>query len=160
MKTIEIKSIINEYSSLEEFLVRYRKNLCNSALEAAKTHAPYSKFQVGAAIMLENGVVVKGSNQENAAYPSGLCAERVALFYANSTYPDQAVEAIAITAIHNGSQVENPISPCGSCRQVIAETKQRFNKKIKILLYSSSKILEISDSDTLLPLSFVMDDSE
>ena len=105
-------------------------------------------------------MVVKGSNQENAAYPSGLCAERVALFYANSTYPDQAVEAIAITAIHNGSQVENPISPCGSCRQVIAETKQRFNKKIKILLYSSSKILEISDSDTLLPLSFVMDDSE
>jgi cytidine deaminase len=160
MKTIEIKSVINVYSSLEE-LSEVSKNLCNSALEAAKTaYAPYSKFQVGAAIMLENGVVVKGSNQENAAYPSGLCAERVALFYANSTYPDQAVEAIAITAIHNGSQVENPISPCGSCRQVIAETKQRFNKKIKILLYSSSKILEISDSDTLLPLSFVMDDSE
>ncbi|HPW66732.1 MAG TPA: cytidine deaminase [Salinivirgaceae bacterium] len=158
MKTIEIKSIIHEYSSLDE-LSPESKNLCALALEAAKTaYAPYSKFQVGATIMLENGVVVKGSNQENMAYPSGLCAERVALFYANSTYPDQAVEAIAVTAIHNGSQVDYPISPCGSCRQVIAETKQRFNKKIKILLYSSDKILEINDSDMLLPLSFAIDD--
>ncbi len=154
MRAIEIKSIVNEYNSIEELDIA-SKNLCLQAFEAAKSaYAPYSSFKVGAALLLANGVVVKGSNQENAAYPSGLCAERVALFYANSTYPDQAVTAIAITAIYKGLQVKQPISPCGSCRQVIAETKHRFGNRITIFLSSSKKIWEITDSDSLLPLSF------
>jgi cytidine deaminase len=158
MKALEIKSLINEYNSVGELNPELAL-LCQQALETAETaYAPYSKFQVGAAILLANGVVVKGNNQENAAYPSGLCAERVAIFYANATYPNEPVVAIAITAIQNGVQVPMPIAPCGSCRQVIAETQFRYGNRIKILLYSAQKIWEITDSNELLPLSFSGDD--
>jgi cytidine deaminase len=158
MKALEVKLLINEYGSIAE-LKPELANLCSQALQSAETaYAPYSKFQVGAALLLANGVVVLGNNQENAAYPSGLCAERVAIFYANATYPNEPVEAIAITAIQNGEQVPMPIAPCGSCRQVIAETQFRYGNKIKILLFSSQKIWEIVDSNQLLPCSFSKND--
>ena len=92
------------------------------AVEArSKAYAPYSKFTVGAAILLDNGIVVQGSNQENAAYPSGLCAERVAIFYAGATYPDAKIVKMFITASPQDRDLEEPIPPCGSCRQAIAE---------------------------------------
>ena len=92
------------------------------------SYAPYSEFRVGAAVLLENGEVIKGSNQENAAYPSGLCAERVAIFHAKSKYPDLKVKSIAITAASDNFITKSPITPCGACRQVIAETESRQNE--------------------------------
>ena len=104
--------------------------LVNQSREAAKrAYAPYSKFQVGAAVLLENGEIITGTNQENAAYPSGLCAERVAVFYANSKYPDVPVIAIAVTAFTNNKFVQTPIPPCGSCRQVLTETETKNQKQ-------------------------------
>ena len=114
----------------------------------------FSHFSVGAAALLENGVVVTGSNQENAAYPSGLCAERSTLFYANSLYPDQAVKALAIAARTEQDFLDTPIPPCGACRQVLLETEKRFGKPMRILLYSKSDIYIMEGVSALLPLSF------
>ena len=121
---------------------------------AARSYSPYSKFAVGAAVLLANGTTVTGSNQENAAYPSGLCAERTALFYANSCYPDQPVDMLAIAARNESGFVATPVTPCGACRQVILETEQRFKRPVRILLYGESEILLIEGIKDLLPLSF------
>ncbi len=132
------------------------KNLVDIAVESAgNAYAPYSHFRVGAAVLLSNGTVVRGSNQENAAYPSGLCAERVAMFYANANYPDSSVEAIAVVVINpQGHVIDENISPCGSCRQVMAETEMRFKKPIRVLLASSASVLVFNSIEDLLPLSF------
>ena len=128
--------------------------------ELATTHAsprssaPNSLFSVGAAARLANGVMVTGTNQENAAYPSGLCAERTTLFYANSQYPDQAVMTLAIAARTEADFIQSPIPPCGSCRQVILETEKRFKQPIRILLYGRQAIYEVKSIKDLLPLSF------
>lgn len=128
--------------------------LMTAAVNATKqSYAPYSGFHVGAAALLANGVIVTGSNQENAAYPSGLCAERVALFYAGHQYPDVPVVALAIAAATGGEQVDR-ISPCGACRQVLLETEQRYNGSVKVLLCGSREILVASDAVSLLPFSF------
>jgi len=150
-KTIETKVTIYQYDELNsEFQL-----LINLAKEQIKkAYAPYSNFQVGAAILLENGETVTGSNQENSAYPSGLCAERVAMFYANSQFPDVAVTAIAIAAFTNGSFLAEPVTPCGSCRQVLLETEMRFEKDIKIFLYGTDQIYLIENVRQLLPLCF------
>jgi len=154
MKKKNITTVAYEYDSVEElskeeqFLIQKSKDAVNNA------YAPYSKFQVGAAVLLENGEIITGTNQENAAYPSGLCAERVAVFYANSKYPNVPVKAIAVTAFTNNHFVKTPIPPCGSCRQVLVETETRFNKPIKIYLVSDSKITVINDAKDLLPLNF------
>ncbi|MCD4794527.1 MAG: cytidine deaminase [Bacteroidales bacterium] len=154
MKKVEITTTTYEYDSLEE-LSQDEQFLINKSKEAVKNaYAPYSKFNVGAAVLLENGEIITGTNQENAAYPSGLCAERVAIFYANSKYPDVPVKAIAVAAFTNNKFVESPVPPCGSCRQVIMETETRFNAPIKIYLVSKSKITVINDAKTLLPLNF------
>ena len=121
---------------------------------AARSYSPYSKFAVGAAVLLANGTTVTGSNQENAAYPSGLCAERTALFYANSRYLDQPVDMLAIAARNESGFVATPVTPCGACRQVILETEQRFKRPVRILLYGESEILLIEGIKDLLPLSF------
>jgi len=131
----------------------------NQLIDCAKSatensYAPYSKFHVGAAVLLENGETVIGSNQENAAYPSGLCAERVALFYANSKFPEVKVMAIAIAARTNGEFTESPVPPCGSCRQVMLETENRLKQSIRIILYGDKKILVTESASTLLPISF------
>ena len=154
MKKKNITTVTYEYDSVEElskeeqFLIQKSKDAVNNA------YAPYSKFQVGAAVLLENGEIITGTNQENAAYPSGLCAERVAVFYANSKYPNVPVKAIAVTAFTNNHFVKTPIPPCGSCRQVLVETETRFNTPIKIYLVSDSKITVINDAKDLLPLNF------
>ncbi|MBE9469419.1 MAG: cytidine deaminase [Bacteroidetes bacterium] len=154
MQTKEIKTIINEYNSIEE-LPEEQILIVNKAKEAAKkAYAPYSKFNVGACVLLKNGEFIQGNNQENAAYPSGLCAERVAMFYANAKYPDVAVKAIAICAYSNSKFMSEPVPPCGSCRQVLLETEVRFNSPIKIILFGENRISIIENAKQLLPLSF------
>ena len=131
------------------------KNLIDCAKDAcAQAYAPYSQFQVGAAVLLANGVIITGNNQENAAFPSGLCAERTALFYANSQYPEQAVKSLAVTAYTQGDFIDKPISPCGACRQVILETEMRFQNPVRIFLYGKTEIYIIEGIENLLPLAF------
>ncbi len=154
MNLREIKTIVREYTIDE--LDNGDKTLIEKAKEASlKAYSPYSKFSVGAAVLLETGEIIEGNNQENAAYPSGLCAERVAIFYANSMFPEVAVKAIAIIVHKNGSFLDIPIPPCGSCRQVLLETEMRFKKPIKILLASRTKISIIDNATSLLPVTFI-----
>jgi cytidine deaminase len=129
-------------------LERATKSLKNS-------YAPYSAFHVGAAVLLANGEVVAGNNQENVAYPSGLCAERVALFYASSQFPDVPVKAIAITARSRDFVVDEPATPCGSCRQVMAETENRNQTKMKVIMRGETgKIYIVEGINNMLPLIF------
>lgn len=131
------------------------RQLINMACEATqRSYAPYSHFSVGAAALLANGTVVTGTNQENAAYPSGLCAERTTLFYANSQYPEQPVKTLAIAARTEEDFLDTPIPPCGACRQVLLETEKRYGKPVRILLYSKSDIYILNGASSLLPLSF------
>lgn len=120
----------------------------------SRSYSPYSHFAVGAAALLENGTIVTGSNQENAAYPSGTCAERTTVFYANSQYPDQPILTLAIAARNEAGFLEQPISPCGACRQVLLETEQRYGKPMRILLCSRTGVYELQGVKDLLPLSF------
>ncbi|MEG1839543.1 MAG: cytidine deaminase [Bacteroidaceae bacterium] len=159
MKELIIKTCI-KVCKYNELCVE-DKALIDQAVEATKrSYAPYSKFSVGAAALLANGVTVTGTNQENAAYPSGLCAERTTLFYANSQYPDQAVTALAIAARTERGFINHPIPPCGACRQVILETEKRYQQTIKILLYGAEHIYIIEGVAGLLPLSFDKSDME
>ncbi len=154
MKKIEINLNVYEYNNIKE-LSKTEQLLIEKAKEATKqAYAPYSHFQVGAALLLANGEIITGANQENSAFPSGLCAERVALFYANAKFPDIPVKAMAITAFHNGNFLENITAPCGACRQVMLETEIRFNQPIKLILYGTKRILIIHSVKDLLPLSF------
>ena len=146
--------------------VKQKHELTDSELQLMETarratyrrYAPYSHFSVGAAVELEDGTIVTGSNQENAAYPSGLCAERTAVFYANSRYPELAIRKICIAARGvDGEFGANPITPCGACRQVLLEAEQRLGHPIKIMLCSTQSIYFVSSVKDLLPLSF--DDS-
>lgn len=121
---------------------------------ATKAWAPYSKFHVGAAVLLDNGIIVEGNNQENAAYPSGLCAERVTLFNAHSNHPDNIVKTLAITASFNNELVKQAIKPCGACRQVILESETRQKEKIKIILDGEDEILIFDGIERLLPFNF------
>ena len=133
-----------------------RRKLVDAALEATqRSYAPYSHFYVGAAVMLDNGVIVTGNNQENVAFPSGLCAERTALFYANAQYPEVPVKALAIVARDSSGKVtQAPISPCGACRQVMLETENRFGKPMQILLASAEEVIVVECASALLPLAF------
>jgi len=132
------------------------RQLEERALEVAqKAYAPYSRFHVGAAVLLANGEIVTGSNQENAAYPSGLCAERSAIFAAQSTHPDQPIKALAIAARNGGGLMKLPIVPCGACRQVVLEIEDRYKKPVRILLYGTDGIYIINTIKDLLPLQFI-----
>ncbi|MDR0894331.1 MAG: cytidine deaminase [Prevotellaceae bacterium] len=133
--------------------------LIDEAIRATeRSYVPYSSFCVGAAVRLSDGTIVSGSNQENAAYPSGMCAERTTLFYANSQYPEQAVDTLAIAARKmRDNLVENPITPCGACRQVMIESEKRAGKPMRILLYGRKGIYEVASAADLLPLSFDAD---
>ncbi|GAB6010863.1 cytidine deaminase [Viscerimonas tarda] len=156
MKNIDVVSRIKVYS-LDE-CDALQKELIESARNATQTaYAPYSGYHVGAAVLLENGEIVNGSNQENAAYPSGLCAERTALFYANAHYPDSPVVAVAIAAFNKGEYTEDVCTPCGSCRQVFAEIEARYGKAIRIIMCGKNKIYEVESIKDLLPLSFGKD---
>lgn len=154
MTNKEIKIAFTEYAGAAELEAEDR-TLVEKAIEATKhSYAPYSNFNVGAALLLDNGEIVTGSNQENAAYPSGLCAERTAMFYASSQYPQHAILKIAIAATQGGVLCGNPATPCGSCRQVMAQYQLRGGKPMQIILAGSEKILKFEKVDDLLPLIF------
>lgn len=155
MKQLNINFKIKEYQRLEELSEEFQFLVKKAGEAAHLAYAPYSSFFVGAAILLENGEIITGNNQENAAYPSGLCAERVALFYANAHFPNIKVKAIAITAfLNNKTLVEEPVPPCGSCRQVILESQTRQQKPVTLVLAGKNKIQVIEDASLLLPLNF------
>ncbi len=157
---MEKKNFSFEYDSCAtiEDLPVAEKELVENAMEAAKNaYAPYSAFNVGAAVLLENGEIISGNNQENAAYPSGLCAERVALFYANAKYPDTAVKAIAVVAMKEGKIVPSVVTPCGNCRQAMLETETRFKHPIKVIMGSQRGYWIVNNAKNLLPLSFTGD---
>lgn len=153
MKQIQLTYTLSVLSWTE--VEEKAKEVIEAAKEASfKAYAPYSHFRVGAAVLLDNDVLVAGNNQENAAFPSGICAERTAVFSANSLYPDSAIRILAIAAQQNGQFLQNPITPCGSCRQVLAESETRFGKEVEIYLYGTSKIYHLTGTKTLLPFCF------
>ena len=155
MKEIRFELKWEELSVQE--LSETESRLMGDAIQAAdRAYAPYSRFHVGVALLLANGEIITGNNQENAAYPSGLCAERVALFYAGAQYPDVPVQLMAVVASVNG-KIQPQISPCGSCRQVLLETEHRGKQPIRILLCGKDKVRIVSSATDLLPLSFSMD---
>lgn len=158
MKTIKINTTFTAYPSIDS-LDDQTRELMHKAIEVRKqAYAPYSKFRVGAAILLENGKVVIGSNQESAAYPSGLCAERVAVFQAGSLYPNTKILKIIISATSDISPTKRPTPPCGACRQSISEYELKQESPIEI--YFMGELGEVYKSDSLenlLPLSFHKD---
>jgi len=157
MQTKELRILVAEYESVEE-LPEADRELVLAAREAAqKAYAPYSKFLVGAALRLENGVVFRGNNQENASFTTGLCAERVTLFYANAAYPEVPVKTLAITAENSQGLIANPVKPCGSCRQAMVETESRFRQPMRIILDGKSKVQVFEGVDNLLPFAFKPD---
>jgi len=154
MKEITLKStlrfyLLDELSESEQALVR-------KAVEATdNSYAPYSHFHVGAALRLADGTVFIGANQENAAFSVTLCAERSAIFAAQSQCPGQPVAAIAIAARNEAGLLREPITPCGSCRQAILEIEQRYGRPVTIYLYGTSGVYVVGSVKDLLPLSFV-----
>ena len=154
MEEITLKSTLQKAQFSE--LTDAERQLIDVAKESTfNSYAPYSHFHVGAALLLKNGTIVPGCNQENAAFPSGLCAERSAIFAAGAQYPDQPVMMLAI-AVRNskGEVLEEPASPCGSCRQVIIETETRFKQPVRILLYGTKYTYVMDGIKQLMPLSF------
>jgi cytidine deaminase len=151
-KKIELSFILAHLSELSA----QEQQLVANAKAAFKTaYAPYSGFLVGASVLLENGEVINASNQENAAYPSGLCAERVALFYAGAKYPNIKVNTITVSVLSKNFEVTDVISPCGACRQVMAEYEGKQDKSIKVILHSpTDEILIANKVEDLLPFMF------
>ncbi len=158
MKEFTLSCSFSSFESADE-LPKADLELLNEATKAASdAYAPYSKFSVGAALRLESGKIIRGNNQENVAYPSGLCAERVALFYASATYPNEKVESIAVTANTDELKFEDPVSPCGSCRQVMAETEKKQHTGIRVIMKGENGKVYVSENvKNLLPLMFKAD---
>ncbi len=155
MKKIKITSELQIYESMDE-LSSDDQHLMDQAIQArTKAYAPYSNFKVGAAVLLENQQIVLGNNQENAAYPSGLCAERVAIYNAKANHPTMAIQKIAISASSTKNTVSMPVAPCGSCRQSISEYEIAQQKAIQILFMGETgAIYQMPSIKDLLPLSF------
>jgi cytidine deaminase len=154
MKKTELKIEYLEMSGTKKLDETEQRMISKAKSASKKAYAPYSGFHVGAAVLLENGEIFCGSNQENAAFPSGICAERTALASAASVFPDVPVKTLVITAWTNGKFVGLPISPCGSCRQVILQTQRRYSKEIRLILYAEEKIYILDNAADLLPLPF------
>lgn len=153
MKEKEIISKVRIYDYEE--LSEADRELIDKAKGATQTsYAPFSKFCVGAAARLSDGRIVTGSNQENAAFPSSLCAERTALFYANARYPEKSVEELAIAAYAHGAFLKAPIPPCGACRQVILGVEERYGHPVRILLFGEEGTYVVDSVKALLPLQF------
>ena len=155
MKQININATFTVYQTVDE-LPQDIQILLQHAIEIRKkAYAPYSKFRVGCAVLLDNEKIVLGSNQENAAYPSGLCAERVAVFQAGAIYPEAKIITMAISAASDNNQTMTPIPPCGACRQSISEYEFRQNTPIEIYFMGETGEVYKSDSiKNLLPLTF------
>jgi len=143
-----------EYSSYRELPEQDEQLVADAKQAAQNAYAPYSNFKVGAAVLLKNGEIITGNNQENSAYPSGLCAERVALFYANAKYPDVPVIAMAICAYNKQGLLKTPVAPCGACRQVMLETELRFKTPVKVILIGEDYITVVDNTSQLLPFNF------
>lgn len=147
--------IAYEVFTIDELNVKDQQLIQAARKATGRSYAPYSHFHVGAAALLENGIIVTGTNQENVASPSGLCAERTTLFYANSQYPDQKVITLAIAACHTEKGIPTfPVTPCGACRQVLLETENRYGFPMRILLCGEKEVYVIKSAKDLLPLSF------
>ena len=157
MKEIYLKSTILMVNYEE--LDAQDKELVDLAKEAtSRSYAPYSSFHVGAALRTKDGYIVTGCNQENAAYTNGICAERNAIFASQNLYPSQPIVSIAIAAYSNKDFTLSPVSPCGTCRQVMVETEARYNQPIRIILYGKAETYIIPEGiNTLMPLQFVPD---
>lgn len=154
MKKIDVSI---SYDKVEEQeLTPAEKSLLDAARKATyRSYSPYSGFSVGAAVLLDDGTIVEGSNQENSSYPQGICAERTAIFYAGSRYPDKKILALCIAARGtDGSFTTLPVTPCGGCRQTLLESEYRQKSPIKVLLYGLDEIYIISSAQQLLPLAF------
>ncbi len=151
---VEIHINIEEYKSPDELSVD-EQHLIDRAIQTARdAYAPYSEFRVGASLLLDNGTFVNGNNQENAAQPDGLCAERVAIFAANAMHPESPVKMMAIAAVYQDKLLDQPVYPCGSCRQALLESENRFNQPVRILMYGMAGIHVVNSIKDLLPLSF------
>jgi cytidine deaminase len=159
MNNVELKSFFTEYNSIDE-LTDADKHLVEEARKSVMSaYAPYSRFSVGAAVLLENGKIMLGNNQENASYPIGLCAERVAVFAAAANYPNVKIKAIAITALSKQFLIDRPITPCGACRQAIAEYEHRYKHPIRLIMIGESGKVLVADSiKNFLPYQFNGDD--
>jgi cytidine deaminase len=155
MKELKIESVFQVYDSLTE-LPDDVSNLFNMAVKARdNAYAPYSKFKVGAAILLDNGEIITGNNQENVSFPSGLCAERTAIYYAGAQYPNAKILKMAITAASSNHKTKHPIPPCGACRQAIAEYEVKQNSAIEIYFMGEvGDIIKSQSLGNLLPLLF------
>ena len=154
MKEKQITISCQVFESMEQLDARDRA-LCEAAMEARKSsYAPYSGFNVGAAVLLEGGITVKGSNQENAAFPSSLCAERTAMYSASANYPGKAMLGIAIVGGKAMSITDKPVTPCGACRQVMAEYEKRSGVHMSILLIGRDEVWKFSRVEDLLPFIF------
>lgn len=153
MKDIIINTVIRQ--CLPEELDAEGRELVGKAVAATgSSYAPYSGFHVGAALLLDDSTVVTGANQENASYPVCMCAERSALFNAQSNYPERAVVAIAIAAKNGERLTAEPVAPCGVCRQALLETEQRYHRDIRIYMYGTRCVYIVNSVKDLLPLSF------
>ncbi len=155
MNELELNLKYKVYGSTQE-MDKEKSELAAESIKAAKkAYAPYSKFHVGAAVLMENGEIISGNNQENAAYPSGTCAERVAIFYASALQPGKRIKAIAVYAEGEESTYEEPVTPCGSCRQVLLEYENRQGINIPVIMTGvNGKVLEAPSISSLLPLAF------
>lgn len=146
---------VKKYSSKEELSAADRTLLEEAIKSREQAYAPYSHFRVGAALVLEDGTIVKGNNQENAAYPSGLCAERVAIFAAGANYPNKQIMAMAITCRHSQKPTLVPFTSCGSCRQVMLEYELNQKTPIKLFFYGEDgEVWQVESTRSLLPLYF------
>ena len=155
MKTIKIETELAIYDSIHD-LPQDVQDLMNKAIEVRdNAYSPYSHFNVGAAMILDNGEVVTGNNQENASYPSGLCAERTAIYYAGANYPNAVIQKMAITASAQDKETTSPIPPCGACRQAIAEYEMKQKSPIEIYFMGEvGKVIKSDSLANLLPLIF------
>ena len=155
MKEINITTQLSVFNDFNELPNEIQKLMSKAIEIRKKAYAPYSQFRVGAAILLDNGQIVLGSNQENAAYPSGLCAERVAIFYAGANYPDTKILKIAISATSDINVNSTPIPPCGSCRQSIAEYESKQESPIEMFFMGEiGEIYKSASLKNLLPFTF------
>ncbi len=159
MNQTERVSKFIEYASLDELPEEDKKLIEQARKSVMSAYSPYSRFSVGAAVLLENGTVMLGNNQENASYPIGLCAERVAVFAAAANYPGVKMKAIAITALSKQFLIDKPITPCGACRQAIAEYEHRYKSSIRLIMVGESGKVLVADSiKQFLPYPFDGDD--
>jgi cytidine deaminase len=155
MTNHEIKIAFQEYESVAE-LAAADQALCAEAVKAMEhSHSPYSKFKVGAALRLKSGKIILGSNQENVAYPSGLCAERVALFYWGANHPEDPIATMAVTAHTDEFELQRPVTSCGSCLQVLAECEKMQNEPVKVILFTSKSPVWVANGiESFLPFLF------